>query len=180
MVVLLLLIVACAVNAYELTLSKFNASPDGFKTQVLGVNNDMMYPIILNRGQRVNITVVNRMDEETTMHFHGIFQNGTNFYDGPVGTTQCSILPGKSLEYSFNVDHQRGTYWYHSHLKAQYSKGIRGPLIIRDLENDPYSKEYDGEYIVMLNEWYHAKNPSDLLEPCKFYHDYSIQSFVLQ
>ena len=36
----------------------------------------------------------------------------------------------------------QGTFWYHSHYKTQYCDGLRGPLIIEDL-NDPQKHLYD-------------------------------------
>jgi hypothetical protein len=36
----------------------------------------------------------------------------------------------------------QGTYWYHSHYKAQYCDGLRGPLVIYDT-NDPQASLYD-------------------------------------
>ena len=49
-------------------------------------------------------------------HWHGIFQNGSNWADGPVGVTQCPISPGHSFLYQFDVPDQAGTFWYHSHF----------------------------------------------------------------
>ena len=42
-------------------------------------------------------------NESTSVHFHGLFQNGTNDMDGPVGVTQCDIPPGSSMTYNFTV-----------------------------------------------------------------------------
>ena len=36
----------------------------------------------------------------------------------------------------------QGTYWYHSHYKAQYCDGLRGPLVIYD-PDDPNTRLYD-------------------------------------
>ncbi len=36
----------------------------------------------------------------------------------------------------------QGTYWYHSHFKAQYCDGLRGPLVIYD-PYDPHLALYD-------------------------------------
>lgn len=87
-------------------------------------------------------------------------------YDGVHGVTQCPIAPGSTFEYHFKTDSQHGTYWYHSHYRAQYAKGLASPFIIRDPANEPYTNEYSHEYIVMLHEWYHPRNPRDLLEHC--------------
>ena len=48
-------------------------------------------------------------------HWHGIFQEGTQWADGPVGVNQCPIIPGESFLYDFTVPDQAGSFWYHSH-----------------------------------------------------------------
>lgn len=77
-----------------------------------------------------------------TQHWHGLFQQGTNWADGPAQVTQCPIIPGNAFEYDFSVANQTGTYWYHSHYGLQYCDGLRGPLVIYDPE-DPLLSLYD-------------------------------------
>ncbi|CAG8857519.1 42863_t:CDS:2, partial [Gigaspora margarita] len=89
-----------------------------------------------------------------TIHWHGIFQLGSSWYDGVGGQTQCAIPPGVSFIYNYTVGDQVGTYWWHSHYLAQYVDGIRGPLIIND-PDDPYLGQYDYEYVLTLEDWYH-------------------------
>jgi iron transport multicopper oxidase len=49
---------------------------------------------------------------------------------------------------------QPGTYWYHSHVRAQYPDGLRGPLIIHDPDS-PYLGQYDEEIVLSVSDWYH-------------------------
>lgn len=49
---------------------------------------------------------------------------------------------------------QPGTYWYHSHERAQYPDGQRGPLIIHDPDS-PFKDDYDEELVLTLSDWYH-------------------------
>jgi len=62
--------------------------------------------------------------------------------DGTAFVTQCPIISGNSFLYSFNVDQQAGTFWYHSHFNLQYCDGLCGPTVIYH-ENDPYHHLYD-------------------------------------
>jgi len=39
-------------------------------------------------------------------HWHGIFQNGTNYNDGTGSVTQCPIVPGNSYQYDFKIPNQ--------------------------------------------------------------------------
>jgi hypothetical protein len=52
---------------------------------------------------------------QQNQHWHGLFQQGTNYDDGPTGVNQCPISPGHSFLYKFSIPDQAGTYWYHSH-----------------------------------------------------------------
>ncbi|KAI6144389.1 laccase [Pisolithus tinctorius] len=51
-----------------------------------------------------------------------------------------------------------GTYWYHSHLSAQYCDGLRGPLVIYD-PDDPLADMYGQSTIIVLSDWYHEPSP---------------------
>src|SRR5215831_8078064 len=53
----------------------------------------------VRRGQPVRITVINRLGEDTTVHWHGI--RLPNAMDGVPGLTQKPIRPGESFVYAF-------------------------------------------------------------------------------
>nr|BAI66144.1 laccase [Pleurotus salmoneostramineus] len=75
--------------------------------------------------------------------------------------TQCPITPGSSFLYEFAATEQAGTFWYHSHLQAQYCDGLRGPFIVYDPE-DPHADLYDVDdesTILTLGDWYHLPSP---------------------
>ena len=55
------------------------------------------------------------MTSRINQHWHGLFQEGTTYADGPVGVNQCPIPPGDSFLYEFEVLDQAGTFWYHAH-----------------------------------------------------------------
>ncbi|KAG6335799.1 hypothetical protein ID866_3295 [Astraeus odoratus] len=119
-----------------------------------------------NRGDRFSINLVNELTDEyqflsTTVHWHGLFQNGSNFADGVAFVTQCPIAQNNSFLYQFEAPHQAGTYWYHSHYSTQTCDGLRGPLIIYDPE-DPLSYLYDVDdetTVITLADWYHVMAP---------------------
>ncbi|OLN85725.1 Iron transport multicopper oxidase FET3-like protein 3 [Colletotrichum chlorophyti] len=132
------------------------SNPDGaFDKPTIGVNGQWPLPLIeATKGDRLVLNVHNHLgNASTSLHFHGLFQNGTNHMDGAVGITQCAIPPGKSFTYDFKFD-QVGTYWYHAHNDGQYPEGLRGPLVIRDPEG-PYQGKYDEELVITLSDWYH-------------------------
>nr|AFD97050.1 laccase 1 [Coprinus comatus] len=148
-------------------------APDGFnRSAVLAGGSDtsasMPGPIITgNRGDQFQLNVIDELTDttmlrSTSIHWHGLFQAGSSWADGPVGVTQCPIAPGNSFLYQFNVPDQAGTFWYHSHYSTQYCDGLRGALVIYD-PNDPHRSLYDVDddsTVITLADWYHVPAPS--------------------
>ncbi|EKM79228.1 hypothetical protein AGABI1DRAFT_74090 [Agaricus bisporus var. burnettii JB137-S8] len=146
-----------------ITIANKVIAPDGFDRSSSLVDGIHPAPAItVQKGDRVKINVVNELSDPTqnlgtTIHWHGIFQRGTESMDGTQGVTQCPIAPGNSFQYDFQVN-QVGTFWYHSHFGVQYCDGVRGPLVIYD-PDDPLMSFYDVDdvsTIVTLSEWYHS------------------------
>ncbi|ODQ81781.1 hypothetical protein BABINDRAFT_160018 [Babjeviella inositovora NRRL Y-12698] len=138
---------------YEATWVTVN--PDGVKErQAVGWNNTWPLPNIeVNKGDRLIVHLSNGLGNwNTSLHFHGLFQNGTNQMDGPEMITQCPIVPGGSMTYNFTIPDQSGTYWYHSHTLGQFGDGFRGALIVHE---DDFPYEYDEEVVLTVAEWYH-------------------------
>ncbi|KAL1839341.1 hypothetical protein VTJ49DRAFT_1637 [Mycothermus thermophilus] len=153
---------------YDWNITWVWASPDGFAREVIGVNNQWPCPLIeATVGDTVVINLYNQLGNQTCgLHFHGIDQANTPWMDGPSGVTQCGVPPDTSLKYQFTVDHP-GTYWYHSHAPGQYPDGLRGPIVFHD-PNDPYSGQYDEDYILAVSDWYHSESlplVQEMLQP---------------
>ncbi|CAK7273832.1 hypothetical protein SEPCBS57363_005851 [Sporothrix epigloea] len=132
------------------------ANPDGaFDRPTIGINGQWPIPQLkVTVGDRMILNVHNDLGNTTTsLHFHGLFQNGTNHMDGAVGVTQCAISPGSSFTYDILFE-QPGTYWYHSHSKGQYMDGLRGAIVVHD-PTGPYEGEYDEEIVLSISDWYH-------------------------
>lgn len=90
---------------YDWSVDWVTAAPDGYSRPVIGINGEWPCPIVeANVGDTVVINLHNNLGNETTgLHFHGIRQYGSPEMDGPVAATQCSIPPGSSFTYQFNV-----------------------------------------------------------------------------
>ncbi len=99
-------------------------------------------------GDRVQIELINEMDEPTAMHSHGLIV--PNEMDGVPGLNQPSIMPGESFTYEFTVRNS-GTHMYHSHFNSadQVTRGLLGAFIVEDPEIDP---EVDLDYTMVLND----------------------------
>src|SRR5688572_21321787 len=80
---------------YDLTASYFCGAPDGVTVcHILGVNGQFPGPTIEGTiGDRLHVTLTNAISSatHTSIHWHGLFQNGTPFADGPDMVTQCGV-----------------------------------------------------------------------------------------
>ncbi len=146
-----------AVLEYSWTVDWVSSvNPDGlFERRAIGVNGVWpIPPIEATIGDKLVIHVTNKLNETTSLHFHGLFQNGTNYYDGALGITECGVPPhGGKFTYQVALD-QHGSYWIHSHHAGQYPDGFRTPLVIHGKDNDAEEKKnygYDEEYIFGLS-----------------------------
>lgn len=153
--------VAAETHTWYYTTTWVDANPDGtFERPVIGFNNSWPLPILrVKTGDTINLYLTNGFDDaNTTLHFHGLFQNGTNQMDGPEMVTQCPIAPGDTFLYNFTVTGQVGTYWYHSHTAGQYGDGMRGVFIIEEESKEDYPFDFDEEVVLSIGEWYHENS----------------------
>lgn len=83
----------------------------------------------VTQGDRVRVTLVNRLPAATSIHWHGLVL--PNAEDGVAGVTQDAVPPGGSFSYEF-VARDAGTYWYHSHQDTshQLAAGLFGALVV--------------------------------------------------
>ncbi|KAH8111779.1 laccase [Phellopilus nigrolimitatus] len=157
-----------AVVRHDLNIVNAQLAPDGFTRSTVVANGTFPGPLISgNIGDNFQINVIDNLTDATmrratSVHWHGLFQAGTNEMDGPAWVNQCPIVPDQSFLYNFSTPGQSGTYWYHSHLSTQYCDGLRGPLVLYD-PNDPHKDLYDVDdetTVITLADWYHSVAPS--------------------
>jgi iron transport multicopper oxidase len=81
------------------------AAPDGYARPVIGINGQWPCPELRAQlGDQVIVTIYNQLgNQSTSLHWHGIHQNGTSHMDGSVATSQCPVPPGKSFTYKWIV-----------------------------------------------------------------------------
>ncbi|MBX9767575.1 MAG: copper resistance system multicopper oxidase [Bdellovibrionales bacterium] len=133
----------------DLSIARTPFIINGKTGSAVTVNGTVPGPILRFReGQEAVIRVTNKLEEATSIHWHGILLPPE--MDGVPGVSFAGIMPGKTFTYRFPVK-QSGTYWYHSHSGGQELEGLYGPLIIDPLKPDPYS--YDREYVILLSDW---------------------------
>ncbi|TQV99751.1 hypothetical protein V2A60_005192 [Cordyceps javanica] len=143
---------------YNWTITNADLNPDGVYRPMYLINNQFPGPLVeCNDGDTIVVHVNNQAVNSTAIHFHGLFQNGSNFMDGTVGVTQCPIAPRSSFTYTFTISGQSGTYWYHAHHSAQASDGLLGPVVIhaKDERTTLQELDYASDRIVMVQDHYH-------------------------
>lgn len=119
----------------------------GKKTKrAIAVNGQIPMPTLtFTEGDTALIYVHNKLNEETSLHWHGLFL--PNEMDGVPFLTQMPIKPNATYIYKFPIV-QHGTHWYHSHSKLQEQIGMYGAFIMNK------RKEWNIPTVpVVLSEW---------------------------
>ena len=126
------------------------------------INGTIPGPLLrLREGQNVRISVDNRLDEDTSIHWHGFilpFQ-----MDGVPGVSFPGIKARSTFVYEFPIV-QSGTYWYHSHSGLQEQLGHYGPIVIDPAGADPVG--YDREHVIVLSDWT-FRHPHEIIAKLK-------------
>nr|WP_321221997.1 multicopper oxidase domain-containing protein [uncultured Psychroserpens sp.] len=149
------------IKEYNLTIEENEMTLAGVTAKGMTINGSIPGPVLeFNEGDLAIINVTNKMDEETSVHWHGLIL--PNFYDGVPYLTTPPIKPGTTFQYRIPIN-QSGTYWYHSHTMLQEQKGVYGSIVIRPKEK---TLEYDTDLVVVLSDWTNEK-PMNVLRNLK-------------
>jgi len=116
------------------------------KKVVASADKSMGPPLVVTRGEPVEITITNHLHEPTTIHWHGLEIEA--YYDGVIGGgtpghVTPAIPPGGTFVARFTPP-RAGTFIYHTHYADpdQLSGGIYGALIVLE-PGQPYDPERD-------------------------------------
>ena len=113
---------------YDLYVADTMVNYSGKLKRAIAVNGQIPMPTLtFTEGDTAEIYVHNRLKEETSLHWHGLFL--PNRYDGVPNLTQMPIKPGATHVYRFPIV-QHGTHWYHSHTELQEQIGMYGAFIM--------------------------------------------------
>lgn len=141
---------------YTFNLTWVRANPDGlYERTVVGINDSWPLPVIeVDRGDQLVVHMLNSLgNKSTSIHFHGMYQNGTNEMDGAAMVNQCPVPPGSEITYNFTVN-QNGTYWYHCHVDYCYPDGYRQALIVHD-KDAYFAEDFKEDFTLTMTDWYH-------------------------
>lgn len=125
-------------------------TPDAHSSTLWTYNRMSPGPEIrVKKGERVKVRFINKLEEPTSIHWHGI--RIENAMDGVSGLTQEAVPTGGVFEYDFIVP-DAGTFWYHAHNKSwnQVARGLYGALIVED-ELPTFDEDHD--ITMVVDDW---------------------------
>lgn len=131
---------------YDLYIADTIVNFTGKAKRAIAVNGQIPMPTLtFTEGDTAEIYVHNNLNEETSLHWHGLFL--PNQYDGVPNLTQMPIKAHTTHLYKFPII-QNGTHWYHSHTRLQEQIGMYGAMILNK------RAELDIPTIpIVLSEW---------------------------
>jgi CopA family copper-resistance protein len=133
----------------RLTVGHIPFTVGGRTGHAVTVNGTLPAPLLrLREGRNVRIAVTNTLDEDTSIHWHGMLLPFR--MDGVPGVSFPGIRPRETFVYEFPI-RQSGTYWYHSHSGLQEQQGHYGPIVIDPAGADPVA--CDREHVIVLSDW---------------------------
>ncbi len=155
-------------KTYNLDVAYKQVNITGKPLKKIAINGTIPGPTLeFTDGEDVTINVNNHLDEDTSIHWHGLLLPGE--MDGVPGLNGFpGIKPGETFTYKFKI-RQTGTYWYHSHSKGQEQDGEYGSIIIRPKGKDPVQSDRD--YIVLLSD-FHEEDSSTIMSNLKMSSEY--------
>ena len=136
-------------DVIDLTIGEQLFRLDDRTAPAITINGTIPGPVIrLKEGQLATVHVTNRLEDSSSIHWHGLLLPPA--VDGVPGVSFAGIKPGETFTYRFPIK-QSGTYWFHSHSGGQELLGMYAPMIIDPIEPEPF--RYERDYVVMLSDW---------------------------
>jgi len=143
---------------YDLTISAITVNYGGKERPAMAINGGIPGPTLrFTEGDDAVIRVNNKLNEDTSIHWHGILL--PNDQDGVPHVNMAPITPGETREFRFRLRHG-GTFWYHSHSGLQEQLGVYGSIAITPKGGERIKTDHD--LVVVLSDWTN-ESPYDVL-----------------
>jgi FtsP/CotA-like multicopper oxidase with cupredoxin domain len=151
---------------YDLTIEYKTVNFTGKDVRGMAINDSIPGPtLVMTEGDDLVVRVHNKMDVETSIHWHGLLV--PNREDGVPYLTTPPIKPGTTHEFKYPLI-QSGTYWYHSHTSLQEQSGVYGSIIIHPKEE---KIQVDHDYVLILSDWT-DEDPEEVMRTLKRNNEY--------
>jgi FtsP/CotA-like multicopper oxidase with cupredoxin domain len=111
-------------------------------------------PIVLRRGEPVQITVFNRLAVPLSVHWHGLelesYFDGVGGFSGSTSNIAPPVAPGDSFVVRMTPP-RAGTFMYHVHGEDgdELAQGLYGALLVLD---DPAARDTTVDHIVLVSD----------------------------
>lgn len=152
---------------YDITVDRVALETEDFSKTGIGYNGSSTPTVLrFQEGEEVTINVTNNLDEDTSIHWHGLILPYQQ--DGVPGISYEGIKSGETFTYRFPIV-QSGTYWFHSHTGFQEPDGAYGAIIIEPKGREPF--RFDREYVVQLTDA-HPHSGDRIMRNLKLMPDY--------
>ncbi len=169
---------------YEFDIAKTIVNKTGTPVMGMSVGGQTPGPVITAiEGDILRVTFHNKMDVETSIHWHGILL--PNEQDGVPVLTTSVIAAGNSHTFEYPII-QSGTYWYHSHTGLQEQRGVYGAMVLHPKTRTMHMNMGHGmqkEHVVVFSDW-SDEDPKQIMRNLKKDGDYyalkkgSVQSWA--
>ena len=157
---------AAAVVEYVLDIEYRTVNKAGRPVRAMVVGGSIPAPTIeATIGDLLRVTFHNKMDVETSIHWHGVLVPPQQ--DGVPYLNTLPIAAHSSFTFEFPI-RTAGTYWYHSHTGLHEQRGVYGSLVFRPIVE---TIQVDREYVVVFSDWTNER-PKDVLRHLKRDGDY--------
>jgi len=127
-------------DTLDLSIDIIQKEISGQTIKMFGYNGQIPGPFLkIKQNSIISINVLNNLDVETTVHWHGLRLD--NKFDGNPGVTMETQKPGESFQYKLDfVD--EGVYWYHPHVREDYQQemGLYGNMLVSPIQTDYYNR----------------------------------------
>eukprot|EP00249_Psilotum_nudum_P025219 c29483_g1_i1 orf=338-2059(-) len=125
--------------------------------KIVTVNGQYPGPTIYaQEGDRIIVKVSNGVGYNVTIHWHGVRQHFSCWFDGPAYITQCPIQSGKSFTYEFTLYQQKGTLFWHAHI-SWLRATVHGAIVIYPMTGVPYPFAFPyEEHVLIIGEYWNS------------------------
>ncbi|TYI00122.1 hypothetical protein ES332_A11G111900v1 [Gossypium tomentosum] len=123
--------------------------------EIVTINRMFPGPVIYaQEDDRIIVKVTNVTPYNATIHWHGVRQKLSCWFDGPSYITQCPIQAGQAFTYEFTLVKQKGTFFWHAHV-SWLRATTHGAIVVYPKTgiSYPFKQPYE-EHIVILGEYW--------------------------
>jgi FtsP/CotA-like multicopper oxidase with cupredoxin domain len=138
-------------DTLRLTAGLVRRALAGRSVTMYGFNGQYPGPLIrATRGSTIIVALENRLDQPTSVHWHGVRLE--NRFDGVPDVTQRAVPPGGRFQYRVHF-RDAGIYWYHPHVRedVQQDLGLYGNILVSPPDT-PWLPPADHEEVLALDD----------------------------